>query len=195
MTAAPGVPALRVEPLTPEAYAPFGWVLGIRPPEGSRELVQGLAAQFWHERVFDAGDGGQTELVWVEYQPEPPLVVKIEAHRLTEQALVPVGGTPIIHIVAPPNDDPTAPEIAPDLSRAKAFYLDGTRGVCMRRGTWHIHLGIDRTAVHLMVSRRSTTTDLIGALRDGMPLAETEILKLDPPLPLDISGIPALHGR
>ena len=190
----PGPASLRVERLTPEAYAPFGWVLGEWPPEGSAggggaaRVVESPGARFWHEHDFIAGAGGQVELLWVTYKPEPPVAEKIEAHRNTEQAIVPVSGKPILHIVAPPDPDPLAPGIAPDLSAARAFYLDGSRGVCMRRGTWHMQFGIDEDAVYFMVTRRSTTDDIVAAVAGGMALVETVIVKTTP-IALDTSGL------
>lgn len=190
----PGPASIRVERLTPEAYAPFGWVLGERPAAGraggseSARIVEASGARFWHEHDFVAGAGGQVELLWVTYLAQPPVSEKIEAHRHTEQVIIPVNGQPILHIVAPPDLDPLAPGIAPDLGAARAFYLDGTRGVCMRRGTWHMHYGVAEEAFYLMVTRRSTTDDIVAAFDGAAGPAETVIVKTTP-IVLDTSGL------
>lgn len=179
---------IQVEPLTAAAYARFGWVLGERPTAaGAAGATEGESAGFWHEHDFLAGEGGQVELVWVSYKPRPAIVTLLESHRLTEQAIVPVTGQPILQFVAPPPADLLADDIAPDLSAARAFYLDGTKGVCMRAGTWHMQFGLGDNQ-HLMVTRRSTTDDLRAGFLGGSAMQETKIVEIEP-IVLDASGL------
>ncbi len=181
----PAPARLQVERLTQEAYAPFGWVIG-DPPAGG--VIEGPSALFFHAHDFGVGAGGEVELVWATYRGQKPIAEKIEMHRLTEQALIPVGAAPMLHIVAPPNADPLAPGILPDFSQARAFLLDGSRGICMRRGTWHMHFGIVEAATYMIITRRSTTDDLSAAIQTGSEPAETVIYKTTPIL-LDLSGL------
>lgn len=178
---------IRVEPLTAEAYAPYGWVFGEQPEPGRRDWIESDNVRFWHEHDFLTGQGGVTEFVWVTYKPREPVVTRVEAHRLTEQAIVPVSGHPILHLVAPPNDDPLAAGIVPDLSRAKAFLMDGTKGICMRPGTWHTHFGLGHN-LHLLVTRRSTTDDILDHIHDGAEMGETVFADIEP-IRLDASAL------
>lgn len=152
---------LTVEKLTPEAFEPFGWVIGTKPGPNDTD-VQGNELTKWRTaHLFDPGEGGQVEFVWVNYCWKPFICEQLEAHRLTMQSFIPLGGSvPFIHVVAPPPDDPMEPSIAPDMTRAKAFLVDGTVGTCLRRGTWHGHFAAGGTANVLMITRRSTTLDI-----------------------------------
>lgn len=166
---------LTVEPLTPESFQPFGWVIGVKPrPEDTN--VQGNAITKWRtNHVFDPGDGGHVEFVWVNYCWKPFVCERLESHRLTHQSFIPLGGSvPLIHVVAPPPEDPMAADIAPDMSRARAFLLDGSLGTCLKRGTWHGHFPVGGVANFLMITRRSTTVDIETAMAEGREnMAET----------------------
>lgn len=159
MTASPD--KIVVEKLTPEAFEPYGWVIGTKPGPTDTD-VQGNELTKWRTaHVFDPGEDGNVEFVWVNYCWKPFVCEQLEAHRLTMQSFIPLGGSvPFIHVVAPPADDPTARSIAPDMNRARAFLVDGTVGTCLRTGTWHAHFAAGGTANVLMITRRSTTIDI-----------------------------------
>jgi ureidoglycolate lyase len=186
----------RVELLTPEAYAPYGWVIGEAASSTDlRDMFHSDTLEFWHEHDFDPGAGGRLELIWVYYRRKPLRVENLESHRLTEQAIIPVAGAnPIVHVVCPPPPDPTADRITPDLNRMKAFLLDGTRGVCMRPGTWHTHFALGREANYLMLTRRSTTVEILqesAYLAHEVHLAEADEVRL---AETEFADIPELIG-
>lgn len=161
--------SLLVQRLTPEAFEPFGWVIGERPDDSDPNLYSAESTKFSTAHNFDPGDGGVAEMVWVNYGPKNLVLNAIESHRLTEQSFTPLGGSfPIIHVVAPPPDDPMADNISPDMARAAAFLIDGSKGVCLRRATWHAHFSLGGWANFLMMTRRSTTAEIETAMRgDG----------------------------
>lgn len=159
---------LTVEPLTPEAFAPFGWVIGRKPAPGDTDVMGNEITKWRGDHVFDPGVGGEVEMVWVNYCWKPFVCQWVESHRLTHQSFIPLGGSvPVIHVVAPPPEDPDAPDIAPDLSKARAFLLDGTMGTCLRRGTWHAHFPVGGVANFLMITRESSTRDIENRLAAG----------------------------
>ena len=160
--------SLRVQRLTPEAIAPFGWVIGEKPEPGNPTLFSTATVKFQTAHDFDPGAGGVTEMVWATYGPGPMTCSGLESHRLTEQSFTPLGGSvPLIHVLAPPPEDPMAPNIAPDMTRAAAFLIDGTKGVCLRRGTWHNHVSLGGWANFLMLTRRSTTVEIERTMASG----------------------------
>ena len=171
--------SLLVQKLTPEAFEPFGWVIGERPADDDPTLYATESTIFSTDHNFDPGKGGVAEMVWVNYGPKELVVKAIESHRLTEQSFTALGGSyPIIHVVAPPPDDPMAEDIKPDMSRAAAFLIDGTKGVCLRRAGWHAHFSLGGWANFLMMTRRSTTDEIEKAMRgngDMESLKETRI--------------------
>ena len=173
------MPTIRVEPLTAAAYAPFGYVLGERPAATQNDVTVGVIAAFWAERDFGVGPGGVTQFIWAVYAPSTPQTEHMESHRLTEQAIIPVTGKPILHLVAPPNADPSAADNVPDLSQAKAFLLDGTKGVVMARGTWHCHFGLVPETVYCVLTRRSTTDDILAGRLDNALMKETVLRPIE----------------
>jgi ureidoglycolate lyase len=169
---------LRIQILTREAYGPFGWVLGAAPDTENPTHFDSERTTFWHEHDFDVGEGGVVQFVWVRYKRRDFTILHLESHRLTEQTIVPVTGQPIIHVVCPPPDDPMAPDIVPDLGRMEAFLLDGSKGVCMKPGCWHAHFPLGDEATYLMVTRRSTTADLLNAKHSGADPTETVVQEM-----------------
>jgi ureidoglycolate lyase len=170
----PGIERINVQGLTREAYEPFGWVLGARPFSEDRDCYSDSEqAIAWHGHNFDAGEAGVVEFVWAHYKWCGFSLLRLECHRLTQQAIIPVTGDPIVQVVSPPPIDPMAPDLSPDLDRIMAFLLDGTKGVCMRRGCWHWQLPLVDQATYLVVTRRSTTMELWNAKYSRASLTET----------------------
>ncbi|MGE0800099.1 MAG: ureidoglycolate lyase [Lautropia sp.] len=143
---------LRIERLTPEAFAPFGEIIGPapRPPVTNRDLLARNAVRMAHavppERLaaFDVldywapvGAISQEPMKFGFLVPRERAwrVDWLERHLKGTQSFLPLGGQGMI-VLAPPNDpfDSAAPPRAED---ARAFLLDGTRGINLRLGTWH----------------------------------------------------------
>lgn len=123
---------LRLQALTPEAFAPFGDVIGIEGREA--ELINyGLTRKYADLATIDVGrDGGRPAVHLYRSRPVAlPLRVEVmERHPLGSQAFVPLHGRPFIVIVAPAGD-------APERDAIRAFLTDGTQGVNLARGVWH----------------------------------------------------------
>ena len=155
-----------IEELTVEGFAPFGAALGVSGPLPGPDAWLGADSDFWHEHMFDAG-GGEPELLWVRYRGRDPHVRRLEAHRLTGQAVIPLTA-PIIQIVA-----------LAEGSGARAFRVMPGQGLMMRAGCWHATRVEDQPATCAMLTRRSTTLDLAAHLNDGAPLAESALRDVD----------------
>jgi ureidoglycolate lyase len=132
-----------------------------------------LQATSFHAHNFDPGLQGVAEFVWVQYKWHGTAVTHLECHRLTEQAIIPITGAPIVQVVCPPPADPMATNLRPELDQMKAFLLDGSKGVCMKPGCWHWQFPLVERATYLVVTRRSTTVDLWQAKARGIVAAET----------------------
>lgn len=162
--------ALRIEPMTEATVAPFGWLLGKSFPAGPDAIAFGSpGSDFWHEHVFSPGNGGETEILWVKYRQADPVVARLEVHHLTQQAVIPVTGS-IIQIVAT-----SLPSGEPDLANIRAFLIAPGQGICMNAGTWHATRATGGESTCMMLTRRSTTADLVQHLNLGAAATESRL--------------------
>ena len=124
---------------------------------------------FWQECVFDPGLNGETQLLRVNYRNQDRVVASLEMHRLTQQVVMPLNGD-IIQIVAIGQ---------PDVTSLTAFRIRAGEGLCMRAACWHA-TRVEVSEINcLMLTRKSTTADLIAHLTRGTPLLESAIATFD----------------
>ncbi|SIT50923.1 conserved hypothetical protein [Paraburkholderia piptadeniae] len=162
------VPLLRVEQLTPEAFSPYGWVLGKRLSASAEDpLFQSESLSMWCEHLFDAGTANETEILWASFGDKSDLVQQLEVRRLTQEAMVPLTGS-LIQIVA----FSQATRI-PEMSSLRAFEIPVGMGTCIRPWCWHATRTLSGPTTAFMLSRRSTSFDLIVHLHTGAPLSES----------------------
>jgi ureidoglycolate lyase len=123
---------IRPEPLTPEAFAPFGEV--IAAGAGERLLINdGTTERFNDLAEIDVStQGGRPIINIFRAQPRTlPLSIRmVERHPLGSQTFVPLGPAPFLVLVAPPCDTVTPADL-------RAFRTTPGQGVNYRRGTWH----------------------------------------------------------
>lgn len=161
---------LRIERLTADAVAPYGWVLGKPLSAAPAEAAfSSVSSDFWQEHVFETGAGGQAEVLWVTYRSADPVIAKLEVHHLTQQAVVPLTAA-IVQVVAT-----STPAGEPDPTTLKAFLVPQGEGICMKPGTWHATRTADTEAICLMLTRRSTTSDLVRHLNTGAAATESRL--------------------
>ncbi len=148
---------LKVELLTPEAFAPFGQVIGpqSRPPD-----FQGLSGtQLWG---LDFEVDGRLQLGFVRVPYQPLAFKTMEQHYGVTQSFIPAGGPPAVLAVAPPTDR----DVTPKPEDVRAFLLDGTRGYVLKRRTWH---SLDRFPLYpphgdwVILTDWETTEDLLAS--------------------------------
>lgn len=121
--------AIRIEPLSRAAFAPFGDVLDT---EGApdRMINQGLCGRFHDRARLDFADGrAGVSLFQAEPRSLPLMLDMVERHPLGSQAFVPMSLDPFLVIVAP--DQAGKP------GRPRAFLTAPGQGINFHRGTWH----------------------------------------------------------
>ena len=117
---------LRPEPLTAEAFAPFGDVLDAT---GAFRLINDGMCQRHHDRAsLDFGPEGRAGISVFQARPRalPYAFDLIERHPDGSQAFLPMTGHPFLVIVA-----------ADPQSTPLAFLTNGAQGINLHRGTWH----------------------------------------------------------
>ncbi|HKR00841.1 MAG TPA: ureidoglycolate lyase [Pyrinomonadaceae bacterium] len=128
---------IKVEPMTREAFAPFGVLIDSR---GSVEI--------------DLGEG-KPSLTGATSEWRPFRFDFMARHRRTMQVFSPLVSSQSVIAVAPPNDAD-----APDVERVVAFLVDGRLPYAYHKGTWHTPpFPIKEWASYLVVDRASTLDD------------------------------------
>ena len=123
---------LVLEPLTAEAFAPFGEVIqrqGVTPQsinDGRTQKFADLA------RIDTAEADGETTVHLYRSQSVtlPFLIERMERHPLGSQAFMPLHHQPFPVIVAPPGDDP-------EIQAIRGFITNGEQGINLHKGVWH----------------------------------------------------------
>ena len=141
---------LRVELLTPEAFAPFGDVIAPRESEANHAVNAGTAVRFHSLATVDVvGDDARALISIFRAQPRalPFDVIMLERHPLGSQAFVPMDPRQRYIVVVA-----ESPE-----SQPRAFLAANGQGVNYRRGCWHHPLiALDRESDFLVVDRGGT---------------------------------------
>jgi len=141
----------KAEPLTAEAFAPFGDVIQTAG-HGPRMINEGTCQRFDDLAPVDVlASGGRPLISIFKAAPRPlPFEVRVlERHPLSSQAFFPLDGVPFLVVVAEDSGAGT-----PWSGRIRAFRAAGDQGVSYRRNTWHhALLAIGQTSHFLVVDR------------------------------------------
>jgi len=163
---------VQVEPLTAEAFRPFGSLVaaGAGPAD-----FAGSASESWLLPPFEADAGFQ--MMFSRHRFQPMRFSRMERHFAVTQGFVPLGGTPFVMVVAPPTSDDPADVPAPE--RVRAFLADGSAGIVLARGTWHT---LDRFPVRpphvdlAFLTDRETQAELMRAKAAGGEVRLTQFV-------------------
>ena len=109
------------EPLTADAFAPFGQVLSSARTGTDDAVIELRGGEVFHLNVLS-------------YDRRPLRCDHLNAHHKATQALFALGGKPTLLVVAPAGSTFGS---AADLDVVRAFVCDGTAGVNLSLGTWH----------------------------------------------------------
>jgi ureidoglycolate lyase len=124
--------SLAVQPLTRQAFAPFGDVVEFEGRD-SFPINDGMADRYHALAEVELG-GEQARavisLVASRRFELPRRVDHLECHPFGSQAFLPLDSSPYIVVVCPAAGEP-------DLGALRAFVTNGRQGVNYRLGTWH----------------------------------------------------------
>ena len=159
---------LKAEPLTADAFAPFGDVMDART--SASFPINAGRTQRHHDlaTVETLGENAHTLInIFVSQPITLPLALTfLERHPQGSQAFMPLHEERFIVVVAPPGEHI-------DPSDVRAFVTDGRQGVNYHAGTWHaIQSVLEREGEFLVVDRGGE-----GNNCDEFPLAITVTLQ------------------
>ena len=119
-----------VEPLTAEAFAPFGDVLDASG-EADVMINQGMCGRYHDRARLDFGTDGRAgiSIFKAKARALPLALEMVERHPEGCQAFIPMTQHPFLVVVAPDEND------APGMPRA--FLTAPGQGVNLHRGVWH----------------------------------------------------------
>ena len=138
---------LSPEPLTTEAFAPFGRVIEAGATAVKLDINEGHAVRYDALAEVDVADGGGRPVISLfRARPLGEFVLKtFERHPLGSQSFVPLNGRPYLVAVAPPG--------AFEPAAVRLFRAEGQQGVHYRKGTWHHFLLVLEESDFLVVDR------------------------------------------
>ena len=159
------------EPLTADAFAPFGDVIEAAGAAEVMPINYGWTTRFNDLAGIDTRDGGGRTIVSLfRSKPLAPLVLKIfERHPLGSQAFVPTQGRPYLVAVAPRGDF--------DVAKVRVFHAAADQGVNYAKGVWHhFLLALDAESDFLVIDRDGAE----GENLDEIELAPTDWIAVTP---------------
>ena len=121
---------IKIEPLTPDAFAPFGDVMeAVGAPD--KIINAGLCGRFHDRAQLDFGDEGRAGISIFDAQARslPYTLDLMERHPDGSQAFIPMTDAPFLVIVAEDNDgQPATPQ---------AFITSPFQAINLHRNVWH----------------------------------------------------------
>ena len=110
-------------------FKPYGQIMGI---EEGAPLEDFPYLRYWPKNVDLGLSNEDIDAGLLLCKRTDDKITKMERHKLTLEVLFPLGGE-TIWVMAPADNS----KEGPDLTRIRAFLLDGTLGMCLHKGTWH----------------------------------------------------------
>ncbi|XAH22898.1 ureidoglycolate lyase [Xylophilus sp. GW821-FHT01B05] len=149
---------LQAQPLTREAFAPFGEALLV-PQDTGLAINGGSAQRFDAQSPPDllAQGGAPCLTLFRTAGPEhaaPWSLRLLERHALGSQTFVPLGSGRCLAVVAP-----SAADGSPNEAQLQAFVVEPGQGITLRRGTWHHPLLTLGPIDVLVLERRGPVVD------------------------------------
>ncbi len=117
---------LKIEPMTEEAFGPYGdiWDAREHPPDHRADV----------DVAFQPLGEATAKVMW---QPHQTMTfTKLERHFHSTHVFIPTSGSLAAVAVAPATDE-SDPLAFPDPDEVRAFLIDGTKGFAYKRGVWH----------------------------------------------------------
>ncbi len=158
---------IRVEPLTEEAFRPFGELISPsdRPPD-----FQGVNSAGW-KASFEVD--GPPLVMLLTSRSEGLHFTRLERHFGVTQTFIPLGQVPAVVAVAA--STAADPDLIPAVEEVRGFLIDGSTGYVLKRGTWHSldrYPLTDQASQIVIISGQRTQDEIENAPRDQWRLTQ-----------------------
>ena len=123
----------RLSDVTPEEFAPYGYIVGRK--ETSKLTMENTGSNltvYWELLPVLKGEKGVLSVALLTFKPKDPgkLTDWMECHKGTAECFIPMGGKEIVYVGAPAGDKP-------DVDKARAFIVGPDEGIVIPKGVWH----------------------------------------------------------
>ena len=145
---------LHTQPLTAEAFAPFGDVLEVRG-EPDKIINAGMCGRYHDVADLDFGENGRAGISIFHAEPRsfPYTLDLMERHPEGSQAFIPMHRKPFLVTVAPDEDGKPGTPLA--------FITAPGRGINFHKNTWHgVLTPLQHPGVFAVVDRIGKTPNL-----------------------------------
>ena len=120
---------IKIQPLTPEAFAPFGTYTSVLNPEG--EYLAGPHHKYYRENSrYFAQTGLPIGLSPIVVDKQPMKIDAVEYHNYACEAILPINDDAIVHV--------TPAGGAPDTAKTKAFLVPKGTMITLFPGVYHL---------------------------------------------------------
>jgi ureidoglycolate lyase len=202
MDPAPETLTIPVEPATPESLDGYGYVIG-RPDGAAWGRIDYYGDKVRVRTPVQFVSNDDLTLNLVSFDRREPVIHWMEYHSKHTQTFIPLSGRPFVMVLGKPTRrrpdgslDASWPDL-PDLANVRAFYFDGSCGICMHVGTWHevpfpIHDGTHFVAIVTNETNRNLEEyDKVNYEADGGDLLKRNLrLRFGKQFRLDLSTLP-----
>jgi ureidoglycolate lyase len=116
--------------LTRENFEPFGTIIEL---PSTKPTISNNSLDYWG--ALTELDMEKPQVSFLVVKKRDFSIDKMERHVKLTEALIPLEGTSVFPLASPKNvEDPKAKVPLDELA---AFLLDGSKGIVMKKGTWH----------------------------------------------------------
>lgn len=180
---------MRLEPISAEIFAPFGEII---EKKRSEPIFTGKNMESWQMQF---SIDGTTELMINRFYYQPLEFSMMERHFHVTQSFLPFGKIPMAMIVSAPTDFDDSSSI-PKPEEICAFYLDGTQGIMLWKGTWHALHRFPLHPPHVdlgLITEMETQHELQSVLNKGTKPKRTQAIDYEQLLNLNFKVVDPLN--
>lgn len=154
---------LKIQPLTTEAFAPYGLMLDAKRP------------------VFPEVEPGEgrvaIELLTLKRPSNPRRIGMMATHFSYNQTFIPVRGTMALVVAPPPRNRAAGHEnYEIDYERVAAFFVEPGQAALIEKGTWHYAVALGAECEFINVTRKNPGEGA-SRIEDGMRMEEIPAMR------------------
>ncbi len=165
------VRTIKPQPLTADAFAPYGEVIEASPDAEMIRINEGNTTRFHDLFPVDVSAGGGEVCVSIFRSnplPKPVTLKLMEYHPLGSQAFMPLGREPYLVVVAKAGSF--------DADKIKVFLAQPWQGVNYRKGTWHHYsLALNAASDFLVIDRKGAGDNCVEYTLDASEQVAIEL--------------------